>query len=93
MTRLRPRDRELLPRTSATGKAGRPFSLTMDRIKQLAGHLTGSSTGLAALQRKSPDDVVITMAIRSVHSLQSFPEDAHSLCLQESYVQVKEGRL
>ena len=38
----------------------------MDRIKQVASHLThGSSGGLAALERKSPDDVVITMAIRS----------------------------
>lgn len=38
----------------------------MDRIKQVVSHLTpGSSGGVAALQRKSPDDVVITMAIRS----------------------------
>ncbi|KAI0068296.1 thiolase [Artomyces pyxidatus] len=37
----------------------------MDRVKQLASHFVGSSTGLAALERKSPDDIVITMAIRS----------------------------
>lgn len=36
----------------------------MERVKQLAAHLTGS-TGGVALDRKSPDDVVITMAIRS----------------------------
>ncbi|CAL1695082.1 unnamed protein product [Somion occarium] len=38
----------------------------MERVRQLVSHLTpGSSTGLAALERKNPDDVVITMAIRS----------------------------
>ena len=38
----------------------------MDRVKQLVSHFTpGSSKGLAALERKNPDDVVITMAIRS----------------------------
>lgn len=37
----------------------------MERIKQLTAHLTGSAKGLRALDRKSPDDVVITMAIRS----------------------------
>ncbi|KAF9466250.1 Thiolase, N-terminal domain-containing protein [Collybia nuda] len=37
----------------------------MERVKQLAAHLSGSATGVAALERKSPDDVVITMAIRS----------------------------
>lgn len=37
----------------------------MERIKQLAAHLTGPSQGIDALTRKSPDDVVITMAIRS----------------------------
>ena len=38
----------------------------MERVKQLASHLIpGSSKGLAAVERKSPDDVVITMAIRS----------------------------
>ncbi|KAL0578608.1 hypothetical protein V5O48_003399 [Marasmius crinis-equi] len=36
----------------------------MNRIKQVAAHLTGTS-GVAALERKSPDDVVVTMAIRS----------------------------
>lgn len=35
----------------------------MERVKQLADHF--KPTGLAALQRQSPDDVVITMAIRS----------------------------
>ena len=37
----------------------------MDRIKQLASHLSGSSSGPAALHAKHADDVVITMAIRS----------------------------
>lgn len=38
----------------------------MERVKQLASHIVGSSSGgLAALERKSPDDVVVTMAIRS----------------------------
>ena len=37
----------------------------MDRVKQLVSHLSGTSKGVAALQQKSPDDVVITMAIRS----------------------------
>ncbi|KAJ3515045.1 hypothetical protein NLJ89_g2005 [Agrocybe chaxingu] len=37
----------------------------MQRVKQLAAHLSGSSSGLAALEVKRPDDVVITMAIRS----------------------------
>ncbi|OBZ79350.1 3-ketoacyl-CoA thiolase 5, peroxisomal [Grifola frondosa] len=38
----------------------------MDRVKQLVSHLTpGASKGRAALERKSPDDVVITLAIRS----------------------------
>ncbi|KAF8213222.1 Thiolase, N-terminal domain-containing protein [Mycena galopus ATCC 62051] len=37
----------------------------MDRVKQIAAHFTSSSTGLAALERKSPDDVVITFAKRS----------------------------
>ncbi|THH14362.1 hypothetical protein EW146_g5957 [Bondarzewia mesenterica] len=38
----------------------------MERVKQLASHFVGSSAGgLAALERKSPDDIVITMAIRS----------------------------
>ena len=34
----------------------------MQRIKQVSAHLTG---GLSALERKDPDDVVITLAIRS----------------------------
>jgi acetyl-CoA acyltransferase 1 len=37
----------------------------MERIKQLSAHFSGSTKGLAALERKNPDDVVITMAIRS----------------------------
>ncbi|KAJ7169722.1 Thiolase, N-terminal domain-containing protein [Mycena filopes] len=37
----------------------------MDRVKQLAAHFTNSSKGLAALERKSPDDIVITFAMRS----------------------------
>ncbi|OCH94702.1 thiolase [Obba rivulosa] len=38
----------------------------MERVRQLASHLTSaSSKDAAALQRKSPDDVVITMAVRS----------------------------
>lgn len=37
----------------------------MERIKQLTAHLTSQPTGVAALQTKRPDDVVITMAVRS----------------------------
>lgn len=37
----------------------------MDRLKQLAGQFSTPSGGKAALLKKSPDDVVITMAIRS----------------------------
>ncbi|KAJ7786141.1 Thiolase, N-terminal domain-containing protein [Mycena metata] len=37
----------------------------MERVKQLAAHFTSSSKGLAALERKSPDDIVITFAMRS----------------------------
>lgn len=37
----------------------------MERIKQLAAHLAPQPTGVAALQVKRPDDVVITMAVRS----------------------------
>ncbi|PPQ64499.1 hypothetical protein CVT26_002038 [Gymnopilus dilepis] len=37
----------------------------MERVKQLAAHFTGSSSGLSSLQSKHPDDVVITLAIRS----------------------------
>lgn len=37
----------------------------MERVKALASHLSGSKSGLAALERKSPNDVVITMAVRS----------------------------
>jgi len=35
----------------------------MERAKQLVGHF--KSNGLAALERRNSDDVVITMAIRS----------------------------
>jgi len=37
----------------------------MERIKQLASHLSAPPKGLGTLLHKSPDDVVITMAIRS----------------------------
>jgi acetyl-CoA acyltransferase 1 len=37
----------------------------MERIRQLTAHLTSVPTGVAALQTKKPDDVVITMAARS----------------------------
>ena len=36
----------------------------MERVKQLAAQFANPS-GLGALERKAPDDVVITMAIRS----------------------------
>ena len=36
----------------------------MQRLRQLSSHLY-SPSGVAALQEKRPDDVVITMAIRS----------------------------
>ncbi|OSX67281.1 hypothetical protein POSPLADRAFT_1042525 [Postia placenta MAD-698-R-SB12] len=40
--------------------------MAMERVKQLVSHMSpGSSKGVAALERKSPDDVVITLAIRS----------------------------
>lgn len=40
--------------------------VNMDRLRQLAGQFTGNSTcGRDALFQKSPDDVVITMAIRT----------------------------
>jgi len=37
----------------------------MERVKQLTAHFAGSSSGLPALETKHPDDVVITLAIRS----------------------------
>lgn len=37
----------------------------MQRIKQVSAHLAGGSPGLFALERKDPEDVVITLAIRS----------------------------
>ncbi|KLO20766.1 thiolase [Schizopora paradoxa] len=37
----------------------------MERVKALASHLSGTKSGLAALEKKSPDDVVITLAVRS----------------------------
>ncbi|KZS95751.1 thiolase [Sistotremastrum niveocremeum HHB9708] len=40
--------------------------MAVERIKQLKDHLTGASgSGLRALEKKNPDDVVITMAIRT----------------------------
>jgi acetyl-CoA acyltransferase 1 len=39
--------------------------MALDRVKQITSHLTGKATGLAALHQKRPDDVVITMAIRT----------------------------
>ncbi|CCM03113.1 uncharacterized protein FIBRA_05234 [Fibroporia radiculosa] len=39
--------------------------MAMERVKQLVSHMSPASKGVAALQRKSPDDVVITMAVRS----------------------------
>ncbi|KAG8762611.1 hypothetical protein FRC11_008509 [Ceratobasidium sp. 423] len=37
----------------------------MDRIRQITSHFSSASTGLPALSKKNPDDVVITMAVRS----------------------------
>ncbi|QRW24649.1 hypothetical protein RhiXN_11561 [Rhizoctonia solani] len=37
----------------------------MDRIRQLTSHFSSAPSGLPALSKKSPDDVVITMAVRS----------------------------
>lgn len=37
----------------------------MERIKQISAQLAGGSPGLLALERQDPDDVVITLAIRS----------------------------
>jgi hypothetical protein len=45
------------------GLSSQSRTATMERVRQLAGHF--KPTGLAALERKHPDDVVITMAIRS----------------------------
>ena len=40
--------------------------MSVDRVKQIVSHLApGAAKGRDALLRKSPDDVVITMAIRS----------------------------
>ncbi|KAG1800981.1 Thiolase, N-terminal domain-containing protein [Suillus plorans] len=40
--------------------------MALQRLRQLSSHLTGTpATGLTALEQKHPDDVVITMAIRS----------------------------
>jgi hypothetical protein len=38
---------------------------TMQRVKQLVAHLGSFPGAVSALQRELPDDVVITMAIRS----------------------------
>ena len=37
----------------------------MDKVKSFASSLVGGNPGRAALENKSPDDVVITLAIRS----------------------------
>lgn len=37
----------------------------MERIRQLTSHLTGTPSGKAALLVDRPDDVVITLAVRS----------------------------
>ena len=37
----------------------------MDKVKSFASSLVGANPGRAALENKSPDDVVITLAIRS----------------------------
>ncbi|KZO97644.1 hypothetical protein CALVIDRAFT_536221 [Calocera viscosa TUFC12733] len=37
----------------------------MDRLKQLTSHFTSSESPLQKLERKSPDDIVITLAVRS----------------------------
>jgi hypothetical protein len=37
----------------------------MERIRQLAAHLSAAPSGVAALQVPRDDDVVITMAVRS----------------------------
>ncbi|KDQ14430.1 hypothetical protein BOTBODRAFT_66037 [Botryobasidium botryosum FD-172 SS1] len=37
----------------------------MERIKQLTSHFSSAPSGLAALEQKKADDVVITMAVRS----------------------------
>ncbi|EIW86870.1 thiolase [Coniophora puteana RWD-64-598 SS2] len=39
--------------------------MALDRIRQLASQLTGTTQGLSALRARNPEDVVITMAIRS----------------------------
>ena len=39
--------------------------MAMERVKQLASHLINPSGGRAVLERKNPDDIVITLAIRS----------------------------
>jgi acetyl-CoA acetyltransferase family protein len=39
--------------------------MALERVKQLASHLSGTRSGVNALLEKRPDDVVITMAVRS----------------------------
>jgi acetyl-CoA acyltransferase 1 len=39
--------------------------MALERIWQIGSHLTGPRTGVPALLAKSPDDVVVTLAIRS----------------------------
>jgi hypothetical protein len=62
----------------------------MERIKQLTSHLAGNSTGLAALHRKSADDVVITMAIRSLMLNARKYVVADFMISQEPNVQIQE---
>lgn len=60
----------LSPQWPRLGHSFSTFSLAliiMERIKQIASHLTGSG-GVSALQYQTPDDVVITMAIRSLQT-------------------------
>ena len=38
--------------------------MALERIRQLNANLTSASSGLAALETKNADDVVITMAVR-----------------------------
>jgi hypothetical protein len=42
------------------------LTMALNRIKQIGSHLsTGTQHGVDALLSKSPDDVVITLAVRS----------------------------
>jgi len=51
---------------SCTLMPSHTFSLEiMERVKQLAAHLVSSPSGVTSLEVKRPEDVVITLAIRS----------------------------